>query len=122
MCPIIAAYPPAVQNLAQALDQLLLKLVPAIYRTGAPGDGTVGYQRGPGYKGTLFTMILSKQGVKLGIPYGASLVDPHDILRGSGKVHRFFPITTLTDLDNDHLRNLIHTAVQAWEDRSASHT
>jgi len=49
----------------------------------------VGYGYGPGYKGPVCTLILSKTGVKLGLPYAAALSDPDGLLEGTGKVHRF---------------------------------
>lgn len=92
----------------------------SMYRTGIPGEGMIGYQRGPGYKGTLFTIILSKKGIKLGVPYGASISDPDSLLAGTGKVHRHVPITSTDQLEDPALHGLIQRAIHAWEDRSAS--
>lgn len=104
------------------LDSLLLKHVELMYRTGQPGDGIIGYQRGEGYRGTLFTIILSKGGIKLGVPFGATLADPAGLLTGNGKVHRHVPITQSDQLRHPQLLSLIDRAVQAWEERSASHS
>lgn len=119
---IIASYDEPIRHTARNLDRLLLSRVEHAYRTGSPGDGTIGYQRGPGYKGTVFTIILSKRNVKLGVPYGTDLPDPDRLLQGTGKVHRFIPFNPGQPIETPEILAMVGTAIQAWEDRSASHS
>jgi hypothetical protein len=53
---------------------------PGITETSDAQARLLGYSYGPGYKGTVATLILSKAGVKIGIPYGSSLPDPAHLL------------------------------------------
>lgn len=120
--PMLTPYDPPVQQLARQLDALLFQQVHPLYRTGEPGENIVGYQRTPGYKGTLFTIILSKNGVKLGIPYSASIQDPQGLLHGSGKVHKHIPFEPGQPVNTPDVVTMIQAAVQAWEARSAIHS
>jgi hypothetical protein len=85
-------------------------------------DGTanlLGYQYGPGYRGLVCTLMLSKTGVKLGIVRGAELPDPKGLLTGSGKVHRHVPLRRVADLEQPGLKPLLKAALQAWRRRNA---
>src|SRR5215831_20837563 len=77
----------------------------------------LGYSYGPGYKGTVATLILSKTGVKIGIPYGSSLPDPTHLLAGEGKVHRHVAIKEPAELEVPALMALLKKAFSAWETR-----
>ncbi len=61
----------------------------------------LGYNYCRGYKGTVATLILSKTGVKIGVPYGASLPDAMHLLAGAGKVHRHVAITEAAQLPHN---------------------
>lgn len=82
----------------------------------------VSYSYGPGYKGTVCTLIMSKKGVKLGIPYGASLSDPAALLQGSGNVHRYVAFSSLEDVRRLEVRELAERAVEAWRRRNDNDT
>ena len=58
----------------------------------------IAYSYGPGCKGLVCTLILSRKGVKLGIVRGSELPDPKQLLEGSGKVHRFVQLNAPADL------------------------
>jgi hypothetical protein len=78
----------------------------------------IGFGYGPGYKGTVATLILSKGGVKIGIPYAASVPDPTGLLTGSGKVHRYVAITESVQLKSPALRALLKATLNAWRTRT----
>ena len=77
----------------------------------------ISYAHGPGYKGAVCTIILSKTGIKLGLIGGAALADPHGLLAGSGKVHRHVQLHTLEDLRRPGLQQLVLDASAACRRR-----
>lgn len=116
---ILASRPEQVRERALAVDEVLMERVPGLYREiDAPG-GMVGYMLAPGYRGTLFTLLLSKAGVKVGFAHGAALPDPAGLLTGRGKTHRHVPILSVDDLQNPALIALIDAAFHAWRERTA---
>ena len=56
---------------------------------------------------------LSKSGVKLGLVGGATLPDPHGLLEGSGKVHRYVPLASADDAARPGVRALLASALAA---------
>ena len=66
----------------------------------------------------VFTLILSKTGVKLGLVRGAELSDPNGLLEGSGKVHRYIQLRTEWDLDRAAVKQLVKAAHTAWKQRN----
>jgi hypothetical protein len=74
---------------ARALRHRLLAALPDATEQPDASGNVIGYGFGSGYKGLVCTLILSKSGVKLGIPHGAALADPDRLLAGVGKVHRY---------------------------------
>ena len=77
----------------------------------------IGYGYGPGYKGIVCTLILSKAGAKIGIAHGAALPDPKHLMQGKGKVHRHVPLRTIADLKQPGLTPLLKAALAAWKER-----
>ena len=73
-------WPVDIRELAMAADRALMRQVPGMSREIQPDGRLVGYMRGPGYRGTLFTLLLSKSGVKVGFSHGATLPDPAGLL------------------------------------------
>jgi len=114
---LLAAYPSNVRSLALAARKLILELLPEAEETVDQSAAVVGYGYGPGYKGTICTLILSKTGVKLGLARGAELADPKGLLEGAGKVHRYVRIETPSDLSKPGLKALVKAAVAAWKKR-----
>jgi hypothetical protein len=112
------SYPAEVGELARAARGLIEKMVPKAEETLDTSAKVIGYGYGPGYKGVVCTLILSKTGVKLGIPYGASMPDPEGLLRGAGKVHRHVVLQKLGDLEQTGVKALIKAAVAGWKDRT----
>jgi hypothetical protein len=73
---LLARHDAPVRKAAEALRTLLRDTLTGIEETPDESAGVIGYGYGPGYKGLIATIILSKKGVKLGLRGGASLPDP----------------------------------------------
>jgi len=115
---LIGQYDPEIQRLIHAARRTLRVAFPGATETSDPQAHLLGYGYGPGYKGTVATLILSKTGVKIGIPYGSSLPDPTHLLAGEGKVHRHVAIKEPAELEAPALRALLKKALSAWETRT----
>jgi hypothetical protein len=106
------------QELIHAARSVLRAAFPRVTETSDPKARLFGYSYDPGYKGTVATLILSKSAVKIGIPYGASLLDPAHLLSGAGKVHRHVPISKTAELKAPALKALLKEALTAWRVRT----
>jgi hypothetical protein len=115
---LLASYPPDIRDLALKARTLLAELLPGAEETIDFSVKLVGFGYGPGYKGLVCTLLLSKSGVKVGIAHGAELPDPNKILQGSGKVHRHVPLRTKADLKQPGLKPLLRAALSAWKKRN----
>ena len=102
------------------------RLPPVIVTLGEPQivplivPPVIGYGYGPGYRGLVCTLILSKAGVKLGIVRGSELDDPHGLLEGSGRVHRYVQLRNVSDLRKAGVGQIVKAAHIAWKRRTAS--
>ena len=67
----LAPYPPEVSELALAARDFLAKALPGVEETLDESAKLLAYGYGPGYKGLLCTLLLSKNGLKLGISHGS---------------------------------------------------
>jgi hypothetical protein len=114
----LATYPPEVGALARAAKRLLEASLPNAEETLDESARVIGYGYGPGYKGCVCTLILSKTGVKIGIAYGATMPDPNGLLRGAGKVHRHVVLQTVADLKQPGVKALVKAALAAWKKRT----
>ena len=74
---LLSGYPTHVQELAQHIRRWVKKLLPHASEHADMSARLIGYSYGPGYKGAVCTLILSKTGIKLGLVGGAALADPH---------------------------------------------
>ena len=115
---LVTAYPAQTQALISVARAALMASFPGATETVDIKARVLGYGYGPGYKDTVATLILSKSGVKIGVPYGAQLADPAGLLTGQGKVHRHVPIETEAQLKNRALVALLRAAYDAWKLRS----
>jgi hypothetical protein len=111
-------YPPEVKDLVLAARDMLLGVLPEATETLDESAKVIGYGYGPGYKGLVCTLILSRTGVKLGIVRGSELPDPKRLMQGSGKVHRHVALRTVADLKQAGLKPLLKTALAAWKERN----
>jgi hypothetical protein len=115
---LIGQYESEIQRLIHAARRTLRVAFRGATETSDPQAHLLVYSYGPGYKGTVATLILSKTGVKIGIPYGSSLPDPAHLLAGEGKVHRHVAINDPPELKAPELRALLQSALRAWETRT----
>lgn len=114
----LSAYPEHVRETASAARQLLKEMLPGIAETVDESAKLLGYSYGPGYKGALFTLIMSQTGVKLGIVRGAELPDPKRLMAGAGKVHRHVQLRSVDDIKKPGLKALLRAASSAWRKRT----
>jgi hypothetical protein len=77
----------------------------------------IGYGYGAGYKDLICTILLSKQGVKLGFNKGSELPDPQKLLTGTGRVHCFIEIKTAETIKDPALKKLLSEALNAYQKR-----
>jgi hypothetical protein len=117
---LIGQYSPEIQKLIHSARRSLQAAFPGSAERADMKARLLGYSYGPGYKGTVATLILSKAGVKIGIPYGASLKDPTHLLAGEGKVHRHVAVVEPADLKAPALKALLREALSAWKLRTGS--
>jgi hypothetical protein len=117
---LIEQYDPEIQKLINAARSALSLAFPGSSETADSKARLLGYSYGPGYKGTVATLILSKTGVKIGIPYGASLEDPMHLLAGAGKVHRHVAIKESAELKAPALKALLKETLLASRARTGS--
>lgn len=115
---LIKQYDPEIQKLIHAARKHLRVTFPGATETSDPTARILGYGYGPGYKGTVATIILSKTGIKIGLPYGASLEDPTHLLAGQGKVHRHVAIKNAAEIKAPALKALLKQALNAWQVRT----
>ena len=101
---LLRSYPEDVQVLVHQARETLREWLPNVDEGVDASARMVAYRYGPGYKGMVCTLILSKSGVKLGLVKGAALADPHGLLAGSGKVHRHVQLRTVRDLEQAGLK------------------
>ena len=115
---LLTGYPPAVADVARAVRETVLAALPGCEEQADAAANVVGFGYGPGYKGLICTLILSKKGVKLGVSGGAALPDPHGLLEGSGKVHRYVAVADCAAAGDPRLAELLATALAAYRSRA----
>src|SRR6266576_5403766 len=115
---ILKPYPDDVQALTNKARRWLLKSLPGAEESVDPSAAVLSYGYGPGYRGMVCTLILSKSGVKLGFVRGAELNDPSGLLEGSGKTHKYVQLHAASDLNSAGLKQLIKAAHTAWQQRN----
>lgn len=115
---LIDQYGPEIRKLIGFARRALQSAFPGCVETADSKARLIGYSYGPGYKGTVSTLSLSKTGVKIGIPFGASLKDPAHLLKGEGKVHRHVAVVEPADLQTPALKSLLRETLSAWKLRA----
>lgn len=114
---LLRTYPEDVQILARQARKTLREWLPDANESVDESARMLAYSYGPGYKGMVCTLLLSKSGVKLGLAGGAALADPHGLLAGTGKVHRHVQLRTVEDLQQAGLKQLVLGASAACRKR-----
>jgi hypothetical protein len=113
---LAAAYPPEVRRLARAARSLLRKLLPKCEERVDTRGPYVSYGYGPGYRGMVSSLILSKKGVKLGVL--RSVPDPHGLLQGDGKRWRHIALKEPVDLQRPGVEEIVKAAYRTWRARA----
>ncbi|MBZ5675725.1 MAG: DUF1801 domain-containing protein [Acidobacteriia bacterium] len=114
---LLRTYPEDVQTLLRQARKTLGEWLPGAVESVDESARMLAYRYGPGYKGMVCTLLLSKSGIKLGLVGGAALADPRGLLAGSGKVHRHVQLRTVEDLQRAGLKQLVLGARAACRKR-----
>ena len=114
----LAAYPAGVAEIAHSLRSIVARAIPEASETLDRAGRIIGYGVGAGYAGLVCTIIPSKTGVKLGLVGGTDLPDPHHLMEGSGKRHRYVQFNAKSDLDRPGVSDLIVSAKAAATSRA----
>ena len=114
---ILSRFDEKTATLAIELREFVLKEINGAIEIPDNSVSLIGYGFGTGYKDLICTILLSKQGVKLGLNRGSELPDPKKLLSGTGKVHRYVEIKTNDDIKNPAVKRLLTEALKAYESR-----
>jgi hypothetical protein len=113
-------YAPEIAELARHVREFLVRSIPNGIEIPDVKAKIIGYGYGSGYKDLVCTLMISRQGIKIGFNRGSEFRDPSKLLTGSGKVHRYVEIGHTSDLKNAALDDLIVQGLAAWKARSKS--
>lgn len=116
---LLEQYDPKIQSLGMAARNAVITAFPGAAESVDEKARMLAYSYGPGYKGMVATLIFSKGGVKIGIPFGATLPDPARLLAGEGKVHRHIALKDPAELKAAAVKALLKNSLQAWKARSS---
>ena len=114
---ILSKFDERIAGQAVQLREYLLKEIKGVMEVPDNTANLIGYGYGTGYKDLICTILLSKQGVKLGLNRGSELRDPKKLLTGAGKVHRYVEIKTAQNISNPALKELLTEAIEAYKKR-----
>ena len=118
LATLLRPYSKNVHDTAFAARRILLAVLPGATEVVDSGARVIGYGYGTGYRDMICTLILSRDGVKLGVVGGAHLPDPRHLMEGKGKLHRHVPLAAPTDLRRPGLKPLVRAALSAWKRRA----
>jgi hypothetical protein len=104
----LKSYDPDVEEIAHGLRALVRRLVPDAEEKVHPGWKTVAYGRGKNF----FAISPHKGWVNLQFHSGSSLLDPSDLLDGTGKSMRHVKLVKLCDVKKRALAKLIREAAE----------
>lgn len=114
---IIAKYPREVVELATNAISIIQQTLPKTIEFPDEKANIIGFGYSNKYIDLICTIILSQKGIKIGLNKGADLPDPHHLLQGTGKVHRYIQIYSVNDLDNPGVVKLLKAGDSAWKKR-----
>jgi len=116
---ILSKYGKNISGTGLELRDFLLQHLAGVTEQPDESAGIIGFNYGAGYKGLICIIIPSKKGIKLGFYKGSQLPDPHQLLKGSGKVHRYVEINSRQAIHTPALSELLSRAVIAYKKRIA---
>lgn len=114
---LLDKYPGAVKELARKAQELILNTLQDITETVDAPAKMIAYGYGPKYADSIYTIILSQKGIKIGFYKGASLPDPERLLTGTGKVHKYVDVKNPEDIENAAVKKLLKEAYKAYQQR-----
>jgi len=115
---LLGAYSNEVQATVYEARRYLLSVLPGASEVVDSKARVIGYGYGTGYRDMIFTLILSRGGVKLGVVEGATLPDPRHLMEGEGRRHRHVVLQAPSDLRRAGLKPLLRSALSAWRIRA----
>ena len=111
-------YNPIVREMILKTKELLQKNIPGIQEIIDEKARIIAYGFGPKYSDYVCTIILSKNGVKLGFYRGGELPEKNKLLEGKGKVHKYVQINSDV-LGSKAMKDLIKSAYSAYKKRKS---
>jgi hypothetical protein len=105
----LASLAPAVRALAVRAREVVKDELPDDVLETVDGND-IGFGWSTGYTGLVCVISVYSRWVNLGIVDGRDLPDPHGLLQGSGKRHRYIRLSGPADLDRPGLRELLRAA------------
>ena len=107
----LAAYPPALQALAEQLRTLIKRTIPNVDEAVYPGWRLIGYRVREGSRSRYFCFVApSPDRVALGFEYGVLLTNDTGLLEGDGTQVRYVTIRCAEDIRESGLAALIAEA------------
>jgi hypothetical protein len=117
----LAAFPPEIQVLANALRELVKETVPNVKEAVYPGWKLIGYRVKKGRSDAYFCFIVPfPNRVMLGFEYGVQLFDPTLRLEGDGTQVRYLTVREKGDIESEVHRAFIAEAAQIALQRKLS--
>src|SRR5262245_29854541 len=110
----LAAYPPAIQALADHLRALIKRTIPNVDEAVYVGWRLIGYRVREGRRSRYFCFVAPfEDRVALGFEYGVLLTNEAGLLEGSGSQVRYVTIRRTEDLHEEELAALVAEAAMA---------
>lgn len=108
-------YSDEVQEHAHALRMIIKQALPNIHEQLDLPAKMIAYTYGSKYKDLICTIIPSQKGIKLGFNRGTQLENPNKLLEGNGKISRYVPIKSITQISAPEIHQLITEADKCYQ-------
>jgi len=109
-------------NKARQLRSLIISTLPNIIEQLDIPAKMVAYCYGRKYAEMICTIIPSKKGLKLGFYKGTEILDPHQLLKGTGKLSRYIEIKSGEQINSPVVKQLLEDALAAYKQRVLANT
>ena len=106
----LAGYSPEVRQMALALRELVLTMVPTAVERVNAGHKVITYGAGSRMGEQICYIAPLTSSVNLGFHRGTELPDPHALLTGTGKRLRHVKVRRRDEVDRPALQALLHSA------------
>ena len=115
-----SSYEEQVIRNAQLLRKVLFNNLPNIIEQIDLPAKMIAYCFGQKYAELICTIILSKNGLKLGFNWGTELPDPDKLLRGDGKISRYVEIKSEEQIKSKALKNLLVSVLRIYKQKNSA--